>query len=61
MQAKSLAAKEEKEKNNVEARPVTEDPKAPRYTEYYHNDELFHATFAKTHPQAVLMRHWLSS
>ena len=27
-------------------------PKAPRYTEYYNNDEPFYVVFAKNHPQA---------
>ena len=55
------SSKRRKAQNNVEARLIIkeEDPhdlshlKAPRYTEYYHNDEPFHVVFAKNHPQAV--------
>ena len=55
------SSKRRKGKNNVEARPITEEfdphnlshPKAHRYTQYYHNDKPFYVVFAKNHPQAT--------
>ena len=54
------SSKRRKGKNNVETRPITEEedshnlshPKAPHYTEYYHNDEPFSVVLAKNYPQA---------
>ena len=55
-----------KGKNNVQAGPITEEedphnlnhPKAPRYTEYYHNDQPFYVVFTKNHPQASQCVSW---
>ena len=54
------SSKRRKGKNNIEARPITEEvdphnlshPKPPRYTEHFHNDEPFYVVFTKDHPQA---------
>ena len=47
------SSKRRKGKNNVNARPITEEldpqnvshPKPPNYTEYFHNDEPFDVVF----------------
>lgn len=47
------SSKQRKGKNNVNARPITEEldpqkvshPKPPNYTKYFHNDELFDVVF----------------